>query len=72
MLSQVAGFAVCVRVMKFACIPHTQIPGSSRIFLDLLYHYDRVQDLYAHPPTLEAIWYFTHKQQWARSPLDQT
>ncbi|MCB1021797.1 MAG: bacillithiol biosynthesis cysteine-adding enzyme BshC [Acidobacteria bacterium] len=55
MLSQVAGFAVCVRVMKFACIPHTQIPGSSRIFLDLLYHYDRVQDLYAHPPTLEGI-----------------
>ncbi|MEZ5365889.1 MAG: bacillithiol biosynthesis cysteine-adding enzyme BshC [Bryobacterales bacterium] len=41
--------------MKFACIPHTQIPGSSRIFLDLLYHYDRVQDLYPHPPTLEGI-----------------
>jgi bacillithiol biosynthesis cysteine-adding enzyme BshC len=41
--------------MKFACIPHTQIPGSSRIFLDLLYHYPRVQDFYPHPPTLDGI-----------------
>ena len=41
--------------MKVACIPHTQIPGSSKIFLDLLYHYPRVEDLYPHPPTLEGI-----------------
>ena len=41
--------------MKIACIPHTQIPGSSKIFLDLLYQYPRVQEFYPHPPTLEGV-----------------
>ncbi len=41
--------------MENVCIPHTQIPGSSRIFLDLLYHYERVRDLYPHQPNLDGI-----------------
>src|SRR5258708_2964748 len=32
------------------CIKHTEIPHASRLFTDLLYHYDRVQKWYPHSP----------------------
>src|SRR5258708_22765355 len=32
------------------CIKHTEIPHASRLFTDLLYHYDRVQQWYPHAP----------------------
>jgi bacillithiol synthase len=41
--------------MDPACVRHTEIPGSSRLFLDLLYHFDRVKSFYAHPPTPAAV-----------------
>ena len=39
--------------MNIACIRHSQIPGASPLFLDLLYRFDRVSHYYPHPPTLE-------------------
>ena len=38
--------------MKVACIPHSQIPGSSALFQDYLYRFDRVEQFYRHPPEL--------------------
>ena len=38
--------------MNIACIRHSQIPGASRLFIDLLYHFDRVESLYPYAPDL--------------------
>ena len=39
--------------MNIACIPHSEMPGASRLFLDYLYDFDRVRAFYAHPPDLQ-------------------
>lgn len=39
--------------MNIACIRHSQIPGASKLFVDLLYHFDRVADFYSQPPDLK-------------------
>ena len=36
--------------MPSHCIRHTALPGSSKLFTDLLYHFDRVADFYDHAP----------------------
>jgi bacillithiol biosynthesis cysteine-adding enzyme BshC len=36
--------------METACIRHTEIPHTSRLFSDFQYHFDRVSRFYAHPP----------------------
>src|SRR5712691_997090 len=36
--------------MEPACIRHTEIPGTSRLFLDFTYHFDRVARFYRHDP----------------------
>ncbi len=36
--------------MPSHCIRHTELPGSSRLFTDLLYHFDKVADFYDHAP----------------------
>lgn len=36
--------------METACIRHTEIPHTSRLFSDFQYHFDRVAQYYAHPP----------------------
>jgi bacillithiol biosynthesis cysteine-adding enzyme BshC len=36
--------------MEPACIPHTDLPGTSRLFADFTYHYDRVARFYRHNP----------------------
>ncbi|HVV47279.1 MAG TPA: bacillithiol biosynthesis cysteine-adding enzyme BshC [Bryobacteraceae bacterium] len=36
--------------MECSCVRHTDVPGASRLFVDLIYHFDRVQDLYTCPP----------------------
>jgi len=36
--------------METACIRHTEIPHTSRLFSDFQYHFDRVSQFYAHPP----------------------
>ena len=36
--------------MESACLRHTEIPHTSRLYSDFLYHFDRVQKFYAHPP----------------------
>ncbi|MBM3783676.1 MAG: bacillithiol biosynthesis BshC, partial [Acidobacteria bacterium] len=36
--------------MEQQCIRHTELPGASRLFADLLYRYDRVERFYSHPP----------------------
>jgi bacillithiol synthase len=42
--------------MESSCVRQTEIPGTSRLFADLIYHFDRVSDLYPHRPnTPEAL-----------------
>ncbi len=36
--------------MEQHCIRHTEMPGATRLFSDLLYHFDRVSRFYAHAP----------------------
>jgi bacillithiol biosynthesis cysteine-adding enzyme BshC len=36
--------------METACIRHTEIPHTTRLFSDFQYHFDRVARFYAHPP----------------------
>jgi len=36
--------------MEQHCIRHTELPGTSRLFGDLLYHFDRVERFYPHNP----------------------
>jgi bacillithiol synthase len=42
--------------MECSCVRHTEVPGTSKIFADLIYHFDRVKDLYPHRPNdLQAL-----------------
>jgi len=36
--------------METACIRHTEIPHTTRLFSDFQYHFDRVARYYSHPP----------------------
>src|SRR5258708_13192097 len=36
--------------MQPACIRHTDLPGTSRLFADFSYHFDRVARFYQHDP----------------------
>jgi bacillithiol synthase len=36
--------------MECSCVRQTEIPGASKLFADLIYHFDRVDDLYSHKP----------------------
>jgi len=36
--------------METTCIRHTELPNTTRLFADLVYHYDRVELFYAHAP----------------------
>lgn len=36
--------------MQPACIRHTDLPGTSRLFADFAYHFDRVAQFYEHDP----------------------
>ena len=36
--------------MESACVRHTELPHSARLFTDYLYHFDRVARFYAHDP----------------------
>jgi bacillithiol biosynthesis cysteine-adding enzyme BshC len=36
--------------MEPACIRHTDVPGTSRLFADFTYHFDRVSKFYRHNP----------------------
>jgi bacillithiol biosynthesis cysteine-adding enzyme BshC len=36
--------------MECSCILQTDVPGTSKLFADLIYHFDRVEDLYPYPP----------------------
>jgi uncharacterized protein YllA (UPF0747 family) len=36
--------------MKSICIPHTELPGTSALFADYLYRFDRVSRFYEHDP----------------------
>jgi bacillithiol biosynthesis cysteine-adding enzyme BshC len=37
-------------IMEAACLRHTEIPHTSRLFSDFQYHFDRVSRFYAHHP----------------------
>jgi bacillithiol biosynthesis cysteine-adding enzyme BshC len=36
--------------MECSCVRHTDVPGTSKLFTDLIYHFDRVADLYPYRP----------------------
>ena len=36
--------------MYSECLPFTRVPHTSRLFIDYLYHFDRVSGFYPHPP----------------------
>ena len=36
--------------METHCLRHTEFPGTSRLFADFQYHFDRLARFYAHPP----------------------
>lgn len=36
--------------MQCTCVRQTDLPNTSRLFADLVYHFDRVDDLYSWPP----------------------
>ena len=36
--------------MQPACIRHTDLPGTSQLFADFAYHFDRVSHFYQHDP----------------------
>jgi len=36
--------------MECSCVRHTDVPGTTRLFADLIYHFDRVEDLYPYRP----------------------
>ena len=36
--------------MESSCVRHTDVPGTSKLFADLIYHFDRVSDLYPYRP----------------------
>lgn len=36
--------------MECSCVRHTDIPGTSKLFSDLIYHYDRVENFFPHRP----------------------
>lgn len=36
--------------MECSCVRHTDIPGSSKLFSDFIYHFDRVEAFYPHRP----------------------
>ncbi len=36
--------------MTTTCIRHTELPNTSRLFADLVYHFDQVSSFYAHAP----------------------
>lgn len=37
--------------MEIACVRHTDIPSTSRLFSDFQYHFDRVAAFYSYPPS---------------------
>ena len=45
-----------------ACIKHTDLPGTSKLFADLLYHFERVNRFYAHDPSQESAYDTSAKQ----------
>src|ERR1700732_1579474 len=54
-------------IMETACLRHTEIPHTSRLFSDFQYHFDRVSRFYAHNP-FEASSYSAVAQQMAFPP----
>ncbi|HEY6390984.1 MAG TPA: bacillithiol biosynthesis cysteine-adding enzyme BshC [Bryobacteraceae bacterium] len=50
--------------METACLRHTEIPHTSRLFSDFQYHFDRVSRFYAHNP-LEASSYTSVAREMA-------
>jgi bacillithiol biosynthesis cysteine-adding enzyme BshC len=36
--------------MECSCVRHSDVPGTSKLFSDLIQHFDRVSDLYPFPP----------------------
>jgi bacillithiol biosynthesis cysteine-adding enzyme BshC len=42
--------------MECTCVRHTELPNTSKLFLDLIYQFERVKDLYPAPPnSIEAL-----------------
>ena len=51
-------------MVKTDCMPFTAIPHNSRLFLDLLFHFDKVQGFYAHRPHSAAVLDYARKLEF--------
>ena len=49
--------------MECTCVRQTDLPNTSKLYADLVYHFDRVQDLYSFPPNDSAA--LTQASQFA-------
>ena len=48
-------------MVKTECMPFTAIPHNSRLFLDFLFHFDKVQEFYTHRPHSTAVLEYARK-----------
>src|ERR1051325_11519539 len=49
-----AGMLTSESCMECTCVRHTELPHTSRLFADYLYHFDRVNRFYPHAPFAHA------------------
>ncbi len=49
------------KTVKTDCMPFTAIPHNSRLFLDFLFHFEKVQGFYAHRPQQAEVLEYAHK-----------
>src|SRR5262245_3795338 len=48
--------------MESVCKRYTELPHTSKLFSDLLYHFDRVRSFYPHPPLDPSSYHSAAKQ----------
>ena len=57
--------------MKTDCMPFTAIPHNSRLFLDFLFHFDKVQGFYAHRPQPASVLEYARKLDFPAERREQ-
>ncbi len=58
--------------MKTECMPFTAIPHSSRLFLDFLFQYEKVEGFFAHRPQSQAVLEYARGFAAGYGPTDGT
>src|SRR6266508_2091299 len=47
---RLSGVLTSENCMECTCIRHTELPNTSKLFADFVYHFDRVSSYYPHSP----------------------